>query len=172
MYCSNCGKYNSEDSKFCQYCGSKLAKTSIKDKLVANVGSDTVEGYEEKHYQDRNQKKTNILSNYLNVIKKYVDFKGRASRREYWLFFLANLIISFGLGFIEGLLGVNSKSEESIFVSVYQLFILLPSLAVGVRRMHDANEGGWASIIPIFNLIVASRKGNSETNKYGPPPKD
>lgn len=171
MYCNKCGKHNTEDSKFCQFCGTKLAKISIKDSSFGKTKTEK-EFPQSESKESSIKNKTNIISNYFNVIKKYVDFKGRASRKEYWLFFLANLIIGLGLGYFEGLVGAYPDSEDSIFSSIYQLFVLLPSLAVGVRRMHDANESGWALIIPIFNLIVSLRKGNPETNKYGPAPED
>jgi len=166
MYCKHCGKRIPENSKFCRFCGNRISASKVK------VDTEKAGGHEEKYYQSNNLEKTNILNNYFNVIKKYADFKGRASRKEYWLFFLANFIIYLGLAFFEGLIGVYPESEESIFITIYQLFIFLPSLAVGVRRMHDANKSGWVLIIPIYNLIVALRKGTPETNKYGSPPKD
>ncbi len=171
MYCSSCGKHNSEDSKFCQYCGSKLTKISTRDKTVSETKIEEVSP-QRKSKESLPKSKTNIISNYFSVIKKCVDFKGRASRQEYWLFFLANFIIASGLGLIEGLSGIASNSEDSIFASVYQLFIFLPSLAVGVRRMHDTNKSGWILMIPIYNFIVTLRKGNLEANEYGFPPED
>jgi uncharacterized membrane protein YhaH (DUF805 family) len=160
MFCKYCGKEIPSSSKFCRYCGNKISSSSKTDEI------------EEMHPQGGKQEKTNIISNYFNVIKKYVDFKGRASRKEYWLFILANFIVALGLGVLEGFIGIAPESEDSILASIYQLFIILPTLAVGVRRMHDANESGWALIIPIFNLIVTLRKGNPKTNKYGPAPED
>lgn len=69
---------------------------------------------------------------YLEVLKKYAVFSGRARRKEYWMFFLYNLIIAFALGFIEGIADINPKSDDSILASIYQLAIFIPSIAVGV----------------------------------------
>ena len=166
MYCKFCGKKIPDISKFCRYCGKKISASEP----VTDSGK--TEEHKGKHYQSMSQEQTNIISNYFGVIKKYADFKGRASRKEYWLFALASTIIFFGLSYFEGYIGAFAESEETIFGLIYQLFIFLPSLAVGIRRMHDANESGWALIIPIYNIIVSLRKGKTETNKYGPPPKD
>lgn len=171
MYCSSCGKHNSEDSKFCQFCGTKLAKISTKVKSVDETKIE--KGFSQEESKESSFKgKTNIISNYFNVIKKYVDFKGRASRKEYWLFYLTNIIIYLCLGLLEGLFGINLENENSIFGSIYQLFIFLPSLAVGVRRMHDTDRSGWFLIIPIYSFVVTLIKGNPEVNKYGFPPED
>lgn len=165
MFCKHCGKEIPENSKFCRYCGENVDISYLEKK------SDKMKQSEVEQSQEQDQEQPNFIVNYFNVIKKYVEFTGRASRREYWMFILANILIYLGLGLFEGLLGVYPESDDSVFVTIYQLFILLPSLSVGVRRMHDANESGWALVIPIFNLIVALRKGNPESNKFGPPPK-
>jgi uncharacterized membrane protein YhaH (DUF805 family) len=94
---------------------------------------------------------------YLEVLKKYAVFSGRARRKEYWMFFLFNMIILFVLGFIEGITGISSGSEQSILASLYSLAILLPSLAVGVRRLHDTGRTGWwllIGLVPIIGAIV------------------
>jgi uncharacterized membrane protein YhaH (DUF805 family) len=152
MYCKHCGKKIDKESKFCIYCGNKLkgAETEIISDKIA------------QHFDQKdNFKETNIISNYFNV---------RASRQEYWMFFLVNFIIVLGLGFFEGLIGIYPESEESVFASIYQLSVLLPSLAVGVRRMHDINESGWFILIPILNFFATLRKGDTEVNSYGVPP--
>lgn len=108
---------------------------------------------------------------YLEVLKKYAVFSGRARRKEYWMFFLYNLIIAFALGFIEGIADINPKSDDSILASIYQLAIFIPSIAVGVRRMHDVGKSGWFLLIPIYNLILACTEGTQGDNEYGADPK-
>ena len=108
---------------------------------------------------------------YLIVLKKYAVFSGRARRKEYWMFCLFNMIIGFILGFIEGISGINTGSDESILASVYSLAVLIPYIAVAVRRMHDVGKSGWFWLIPIYNLILAVREGNKGDNRYGPDPK-
>lgn len=108
---------------------------------------------------------------YLEVLKKYAVFSGRARRKEYWMFFLFNLIIGLVLGLIEGIADINPTSDESILANIYQLAILIPSIAVGVRRMHDVGKSGWFLLIPIYNLIIACSDGEKGENEYGADPK-
>lgn len=108
---------------------------------------------------------------YIAVLKKYAVIHGRARRKEYWMFFLFNIIIAFILGIIEVITGINSGSDESILANIYQLAIAIPSLAVGVRRMHDVGKSGWFLLIPIYNLILTVREGDKGSNPYGDDPK-
>lgn len=104
---------------------------------------------------------------YLAVLKKYAVFNGRARRKEYWMFFLLNVIIGFALGLIVGLLG----SASSLLGLVYQLAVLIPSLAVSVRRMHDTDHSGWWLLVPFVNLYFAVSAGQTGDNRFGPDPK-
>ena len=89
---------------------------------------------------------------YIGVLKKYVEFSGRARRMEYWMFVLINTIIACVIAFVEGLAGSPG------FVSViYSLAVLLPSIAVAVRRLHDTDRTGWwllIGFIPLIGVIV------------------
>ncbi len=75
---------------------------------------------------------------YLKVLRQYTDFSGRARRREYWMFVLANFIIAFVLGIIDTIIGWGQ-----ILSGIYSVALLLPSLAVAVRRLHDIGKSGW-----------------------------
>lgn len=103
---------------------------------------------------------------YIKVLKNYVGFKGRARRKEFWMFVLINMIVSI-------LLGVLGRMISSLgFVGqIYSLAVLLPSVAVGIRRMHDTNHSGWFMLIPIYNLILAAAEGQPGDNRFGPSPK-
>lgn len=103
---------------------------------------------------------------YINVLKNYAVGKGRARRKEYWMFVLFNFIIVVVLGFIEGFLG-----GPGIIAQIYNLAVLVPSIAVGVRRMHDTDHSGWFLLIPIYNLILAVREGQRGDNRFGFDPK-
>jgi uncharacterized membrane protein YhaH (DUF805 family) len=110
---------------------------------------------------------------YLQVLRKYVDFTGRARRTEYWMFFLFNLIISFALGIVEALFG-----GPGILGAIYGLAVLLPSLAVSVRRLHDTGRSGWwllIGLVPLVGLVVllvfAVQEGQPGDNAFGPNPK-
>lgn len=108
---------------------------------------------------------------YLAVLKKYAVFHGRARRKEYWMFFLLTFIISFALDFIAIKLGSPVWSHHSVPGMIYQFAVLIPSIAVGVRRMHDTGHSGWWLIVPLANLVLAVTEGTRGDNKYGPDPK-
>lgn len=118
---------------------------------------------------DSNMKTPNIFEYYVKVLKKYADPKGRASRREYLSYFLVNLIISFSLGFLEGLFDLFQYTDDSVLALVYSYIVLLPGIFLGIRRMHDHNKSGWYLLIPIYNIILLLTKGDSDQNDYGAP---
>ncbi|MEA1921891.1 MAG: DUF805 domain-containing protein [Pseudomonadota bacterium] len=110
---------------------------------------------------------------YIEVLKKYAVFSGRARRKEYWMFFLFNVIITFVLGIIEWLLG-----SSGILGTLYSLAILVPSIAVSIRRLHDTGRSGWwllIGIIPFIGAIVLFifmiQEGKDDENVYGSNPK-
>lgn len=103
-------------------------------------------------------------------MKKYAVFEGRASRREFWMFTLVNVVVAFLIGFVSGLLGL-----PKIIGTLYMLAILLPSLAVTVRRLHDMDKSGWwvlLALIPfvgsIVLLIMCIFEGTQGLNRFGP----
>ncbi len=110
---------------------------------------------------------------YLDVLKKYAVFSGRARRTEYWMFFLFNLLIAFVLGAIEGIF-----KGSGLLGTLYSLAVFIPSLAVGARRLHDTNRSGWwllISLIPLIGVIILIvflvQDSQPGENKYGPNPK-
>ena len=116
---------------------------------------------------------------YLDVLKKYAVFSGRARRKEYWMFFLFNLIITVVLILIDSLMGTFSpQAGLGLLSGLYSLAVLIPSIAVTVRRLHDTGRSGWwilIGLIPIIGTIVLlifmvldSQPGE---NQYGPNPK-
>ena len=86
------------------------------------------------------------------------------------MFFLFNLIAAFCLGLIEGLLGIATDTDQSVLNGIYSLAVFIPSIAAGVRRMHDVDRSGWWIIVPIVNLVFAVTKGTEGENRFGPPP--
>lgn len=109
---------------------------------------------------------------YLDVIKKYAVFTGRARRTEYWMYILFYAIGVVLLTIIEGILGM-----PGVLSGLYSLGLLLPSVGVGIRRLHDIDRTGWwmllgltciGTIVLIIFFIQDSTPGE---NKYGPNPK-
>ncbi len=108
------------------------------------------------------------------LLDKYCDFEGRASRSEYWWFYLFGVIVNFAITILGMALG---KTAEGIISLVVGLALLLPSLGVAVRRLHDIGKSGWwllIGLIPIVGwiLLIVWLVGESQpqTNEYGPVP--
>jgi uncharacterized membrane protein YhaH (DUF805 family) len=110
---------------------------------------------------------------YLGVLRNYAVFHGRARRREYWMFALISFIVSLVLGIIDYLMRTN------VLGVLYTLAILIPSLAVHVRRLHDTNRSAWwllIGLIPLIGAIVllvfTLMDSDPGDNDYGPNPKE
>jgi uncharacterized membrane protein YhaH (DUF805 family) len=113
---------------------------------------------------------------YLEVLKKYVVFDGRAHRTEFWMFVLVNLIISILLTIVDAAIGTYGAGG-GLLSGIYSLAVLLPSLAVGARRLHDIGRSGWwllLGLIPIVGIIILIvwwvQEGDAAPNEYGPNP--
>jgi uncharacterized membrane protein YhaH (DUF805 family) len=120
------------------------------------------------------------MSWYLEVLKKYAVFEGRARRKEYWMFVLFNIIIIVVLALIDYLTGTFSpRAGVGLLGGLYSLAVLIPSLAVTVRRLHDIERTGWwilIGLIPVIGnivlLIFMVLDSEPGTNEYGPNPKE
>lgn len=162
-YCSNCGSELREGSVFCSNCGTSIDKPVV-----------------------RNREIRGIFDYYKDALRKYADFSGRASVREYWMFVVGNLIIGFvgGLGalilaFIIGL-GTDIYGLGFLFyilvVGGYGLYIIIPSISITVRRLHDQDKSGAFYFLtfipyvgPIVILVFMCLQGNTGLNQYGEP---
>lgn len=109
---------------------------------------------------------------YLKALKNYVSFSGRARRREYWNFVLFNALIAVVLSVVDGQLG------QPVLAPLYILAVLLPGLAVSVRRLHDTGRSGWwllISLVPIVGgiilLVFMFLDSEPGANRYGMSPK-
>lgn len=124
------------------------------------------------------QTKGNEMNWYLAVINKYADFSGRARRKEYWMFFVINVLISFAIGIIGAVIGGKDGLFTLSLPTLYSLFIFIPSLAVLVRRLHDTGRSGWwilISLVPFIGALVlfvfTILDSDPNSNSYGPNPK-
>ena len=80
---------------------------------------------------------------YLSVLKKYAVFDGRASRTEFWMFTLFSFIVGVVLGIIDGILHLKGTYGIGVLGGLYNLAVLLPSIGVAIRRLHDTGRSGW-----------------------------
>ena len=118
------------------------------------------------------------MSWYVEALRKYAVFSGRARRKEYWFFILFNILIAAGLTLIDTFVGTyDTLRGVGLLSGLYSLGMLLPSLAVGVRRLHDIGRTGWWLLIgivpligPIVLLVFAVLESQAGDNQYGPNP--
>jgi uncharacterized membrane protein YhaH (DUF805 family) len=116
---------------------------------------------------------------YIDVLKKYAVFNGRARRKEYWMFALFNIVISIVLALIDATLGLMvADGSVGLLGLIYGLGVLLPSIGVAIRRLHDTNRSGWwllIGFIPLIGVIVLLvfmvLPGTAGSNDHGPDPK-
>jgi len=112
----------------------------------------------------------------MKCLKNYVNFSGRARRKEYWYFYLFQIVLGLAIGIVLGIGGISDESMD-VVSGLLSLAFLLPTLAVGARRLHDVNRSGWwmliaftiIGLIPLFIWSVSETK--PESNQWGQPAK-
>lgn len=145
VFCRGCGKEIHETALSCPQCG----KPQVAPTPQRGGGTSA-----------------SAITYYLEVLKKYAVFSGRARRKEYWYFFLFSIIASMLLAIVDEILGT-----ESVLMTLYNLAVLIPSMAAGVRRLHDIDRSGWWLLLPIVNLVFLVQDSQHGANKYGSSPK-
>ena len=161
MKCATCGRENTDTAKFCGGCGTAL--------IPVEAGSQPL---------DAAQLPMMPFSTAVETcFHRYFDFKGRATRAEYWwfsLFLVLGAIVASGAdAFVLG----NPFGTTGLIEGVFHLGTFLPSLAVGARRLHDINKSAWwlllsFTIVGIIPLIIwAIRQGDAGENQYGADPR-
>jgi uncharacterized membrane protein YhaH (DUF805 family) len=123
---------------------------------------------------------------YLKALKQYADFHGRARRTEFWMFVLVNLVISIVLAIADAAMGTAgvyaadgmASFSPGVLGTIYALAVLIPSIAVTVRRLHDTDRSGWwflIQLIPIVGgivlLVFVCLDGTPGPNRFGADPK-
>ena len=109
------------------------------------------------------------MNEYLSVLKNYAKFDGRARRREYWMFTLVNAAVYVVLN----ILATQVSAYIGIVALVYMLGILVPTIAVAIRRMHDIGKSGWwvlIALVPLIGgiwfLVLSVTAGQSGSNAF------
>ena len=150
VICHGCGKNLHESAPLCPHCGA----------TQGNV-----------YFQMQDDHKS-MIDWYVDVLTKYATFQGRARRKEYWYFLLFSFIINVGLIMIDSALGLfNDETSVGLFSGIYSIAILVPTISVGVRRLHDTNHSGWWLLVPIIPFIFTLLDTNPQHNQYGAPAK-
>ncbi len=152
MFCPKCGKENPNGTKFCTHCGADFENIGvvISSPPPLNNPVDSM----------------TFGQSISTCLSKYVDFNGRASRPEFWWFYLFTVLMSWGAMLID---------DTEIVSVIINLALLLPSLAAGARRLHDTNRSGWwqllmLTIIGIIPVVIwLASKGDDQQNRYGNP---
>ncbi|WP_193175837.1 DUF805 domain-containing protein [Oricola nitratireducens] len=116
---------------------------------------------------------TQMMDAVRTCFNKYASFRGRARRPEFWYFALFNFIAQLVLGLVDSM--VFGLGDVSPLSNLYGLAVLVPSLAVGARRLHDTGRSGWWQLlvlIPLIGIIVLivwwASRGNEGENEFGP----
>jgi uncharacterized membrane protein YhaH (DUF805 family) len=116
---------------------------------------------------------------FLKALKNYTAFSGRAQRSEYWYFALFYLLIFIGLAIVDAITGTFSESAGvGLLTGLFALAMLIPSLSVTIRRLHDTDRSGWwllIGIVPLVGGIVlivfCAQDGTPAENRFGANPK-
>mgnify|MGYP001017370345 FL=1 len=175
LTCNNCGTPLEPNTLFCSNCGTPVTNTSTAPEAVRTPPTQKT-----SPVYDWDPFELNELDTLTFVLtKKYAEFQGRASRSE---FFRYNLMISLCLTIIPIIMGIIKLVSNNIMtvivlyvlLGIIELALILPGLAIAVRRLHDTNKSGWFFLInfipivgPIWFLILMLTKGDTYTNNYG-----
>lgn len=121
-------------------------------------------------------------------LRRYFEFSGRSRRREYWLFFLFVIVGEIVTMMVDSALGLGGTTTSSsefgpgtasasfsatggLLTWLFLLLMIVPGIAVAVRRVHDQDKSGWFVLIPIYNIILMFLEGTRGPNRFGPDPK-
>jgi uncharacterized membrane protein YhaH (DUF805 family) len=119
-----------------------------------------------------------MLHWYVEALKNGLNFSGRARRMEYWFFQLTIFIVSLSLMILEFAMGWSSPGSQGILSGLFALAMVIPNIAVTVRRLHDIDRSAWAllfGLIPLVGgiilLVMLFKEGSQGDNLYGADPK-
>ena len=144
MYCPACGKENLEDSRFCGSCGVSLIVST--DNVIGTAASELP--------------KVSFLKAVELGFKNYFKFSGRATRAEYWWWILFTVLAGIGLAVVDTFTGTMGMFGDSGLLGfLFELATMVPSFALGVRRLHDINRTGWWFLLLLGFFPIAAIGG-------------
>ena len=172
MYCKNCGNYMDDNTQFCPNCGAK------QEDQAQQAYQQPQQGYQQNYQQAYQQPYQGSAQpapqvGFLDAVKmfftRYADFSTRSRRSEFWWAYLGLTIITWVVGMIGGMVDFLGWLP-----TVWSLAILVPSIAISVRRLHDVGKSGayylWI-LLPIAGpiiLLIQYCKDSEGANQYGP----
>lgn len=178
MYCANCGTRLDDGSAFCPKCGVQIAAGSGGAQTTAPPQAPSAR--QPAADRPRGEPEPSAWSWFTGVLtRKYASFEGRARRKEYWSFTLFFALIWLGLMVVDAATGsFDEHLGVGILSALWAVGCMVPSLAAGVRRLHDTGRTGWwmlVSVIPLIGpivlLVFCALDGQPGPNQYGPNPK-
>ena len=160
MNCSVCSAELEEGAQFCGVCGTRIE------------GNDFLPGADQ---QGDEQPMVGFIQAISLGFSNYFNFQGRATRAEYWWWFLFTNLVGFVAGFVDSLLGTGALfAGYGVAGGIFYLVVIVPSLSLGARRLHDVNRSGWWQLlflIPLLGWIIlfywAITPSNSGHNRFG-----
>ena len=187
-YCSTCGAKLPQEANYCHVCGESVHKR-VQESTNLSTEFNTHSIHAQNNKISSNSQRVDppqaVKLGFWEVallpFKNYATFEGRSRRKEYWSFFLlaslGQFCISFTFGFIQGFLvsvthgrtGYGISQWGDVLSFFFGLGIIIPMIAVGVRRLHDTNRSGWWLLFPIVNFVFLALDGDKSANKFGPP---
>ncbi|MDR1925883.1 MAG: DUF805 domain-containing protein [Planctomycetaceae bacterium] len=180
MFCPTCGNNLPANAAFCSQCGS--ATLSANTPTPTQTYQTPPSNYQQPNYPPPSSQGIG----YFDVLKKYCVFRGRARRKEFWMFTLVQSIINFVTSLLGNIFIAMGEGDQAsliigaIIMALSTLFVfatLLPNLGVFVRRLHDTGRSGWWWIClvpfvgPIVLLVFLVQDSQPQANQYGPNPK-
>ena len=111
------------------------------------------------------------MKRYIGIWKQAFTVEGRATRSDYWLFYFTSLLIVFVLAILDVVLGSMTSSGDPILASVFRLLLIVPSVTLAIRRLHDMDYVGWWVLFPLVIIALLFSTGSAGDNRFGSNPR-
>jgi uncharacterized membrane protein YhaH (DUF805 family)/RNA polymerase subunit RPABC4/transcription elongation factor Spt4 len=180
IYCPSCGAVIKKEAEICPKCGVPKAKWRSGSEVFCHSCGEKIKpeaeicphcGVRQRPAPSGGAGASSDIKNGLNcfvdVMKKYAVFSGRARQAEFWWYILCVCIIEVIARIISNIIFGNA-----VLIDLVSLAVAVPSAAVWWRRMHDVGKPGGYCFIPVYNIILAVQPGDKGVNQYGPDPKE